>query len=58
MIKTKKYDFSFTASSLRLNEMLLVVRAYHDDIEVDYLPWGWGQPNNHSKQTCVAVRYT
>lgn len=36
MIKTNKYDFSFTASSLRLNEMLLVARANHDDIEVDY----------------------
>ncbi|WP_438965584.1 DUF1819 family protein [Flavobacterium sp.] len=36
MIKTNKYDFSFTASSLRLNEMLLVARAYHDDVEVDY----------------------
>ena len=28
-----------------------------DDIEVEYLPWGWGQPNNHSKQNCVAVRF-
>ena len=36
MTKTNKYDFSFTASSLRLNEMLLVARAYHDDVEVDY----------------------
>lgn len=36
MIKTNKYDFSFTASSLRLNEMLLVARAIHDGAEVDY----------------------
>jgi hypothetical protein len=36
MIKANKYDFSFTASSLRLNEMLLVARAYHDGVEVDY----------------------
>ena len=36
MIKTNKYDFSFTASSLRLNEMLLVARANHDGVEVDY----------------------
>ena len=27
-----------------------------EDQEVQYLPWGWGQPNNHSKQNCVAVR--
>jgi hypothetical protein len=37
MIKTNKYDFSFTASSLRLNEMLLVTRAYHDGVDVDYI---------------------
>jgi hypothetical protein len=36
MTKTNKYDFSFTASSLRLNEMLLVARASHDGVEVDY----------------------
>lgn len=36
MTKTNKYDFSFTASSLRLNEMLLVSRAYQNDVEVDY----------------------
>ena len=36
MIKTNKYDFSFTASSLRLNEMLLVARANHDGVEIDY----------------------
>lgn len=36
MVKTNKYDFSFTASSLRLNEMLLVARAIHDGAEVDY----------------------
>ena len=31
-----KYDFSFTASSLRLNEMLLVARATKDEVDVDY----------------------
>jgi hypothetical protein len=36
MTKTNKYDFSFTASSLRLNEMLLVARASYDGVEVDY----------------------
>lgn len=36
MTITNKYDFAFTASSLRLNEMLLVARAYHDGFEVDY----------------------
>jgi hypothetical protein len=36
MTKTNKYDFSFTASSLRLNEMILVARACHDGVEVDY----------------------
>ena len=37
MIKTSKYDFSFTASSLRLNEMLIVANAYQKGIEVDYV---------------------
>lgn len=36
MTKTNKYDFSFTASSLRLNEMLIVARASQDGVEVDY----------------------
>ena len=36
MIKTNKYDFSFTASSLRLNEMLIVARAVYDGVEFDY----------------------
>jgi hypothetical protein len=36
MIKTSKYDFSFTASSLRLNEMLIVARAHYEGLEVDY----------------------
>ena len=36
MTKTDKYDFSFTASSLRLNEMLLVARAIKDGVEIDY----------------------
>lgn len=35
-METSKYDFSFTASSLRLNEMLLVARAFNDGVEVDY----------------------
>lgn len=37
MIKTNKYDFSFTASSLRLNEMLTVARAKNEGIELDYV---------------------
>lgn len=36
MTKTNKYDFSFTASSLRLNEMLMVARAHQNGVEVDY----------------------
>lgn len=36
MIETTKYEFSFTASSLRLNEMLIVTRAHYDGVEVDY----------------------
>lgn len=36
MTKTDKYDFSFTASSLRINEMLLVARANYDGVELDY----------------------
>ena len=36
MVKANKYDFSFTASSLRLNEMLLVARAHHDGVNIDY----------------------
>lgn len=36
MTKTDKYDFSFTASSLRLNEMLLVARAIKEGVEIDY----------------------
>jgi hypothetical protein len=31
-----KYDFSFTASSLRLNEMLYVTDAHQKGVEVDY----------------------
>jgi hypothetical protein len=37
MIKTSKYDFSFTASSLRLNEMLIVANAHQKGVEVDYV---------------------
>ena len=37
MVKTNKYDFSFTASSLRLNEMLTVARAKSEGIELDYV---------------------
>ncbi len=36
IVKLDKYDFSFTASSLRLNEMLLVASATVNGIEVDY----------------------
>lgn len=37
MVNREKYDFSFTASSLRLNEMLLVVKAIHENNEIDYV---------------------
>lgn len=37
MVKTHKYDFSFTASSLRLKEMILVAKALHENKEVDYI---------------------
>jgi len=37
MIDTDKYDFSFTALSLRLNEMLLVAEAAKDGKEIDYV---------------------
>lgn len=37
MIDTDKYDFSFTALSLRLNEMLLVAEAAKEGKEIDYV---------------------
>lgn len=37
MVNTSKYDFSFTASSLRLNEMLIVAKAKSEGIELDYI---------------------
>lgn len=37
MIKINNYDFSFTAASLRLNEMMAVVRAKSEGIEFDYI---------------------
>lgn len=37
MVKTTKYDFSFTASSLRLKEMILVAKALNENKEVDYI---------------------
>lgn len=36
MVDTVKYDFSFTASSLRLNEMILVANAVLEKREIDY----------------------
>lgn len=36
MIETAKYDFSFTAASLRLNEMLLVANAIREGKAIDY----------------------
>ena len=32
-----KYDFSFTASSLRLNEMLMIAEAQLADEDFDYM---------------------
>jgi len=37
MVKTEKYDFSFTASSVRLNEMIMVAKATLDQREIDYV---------------------
>ncbi len=37
MVKTEKYDFSFTASSVRLNEMILVAKATLEKQEIDYV---------------------
>lgn len=37
MIETEKYSFSFTTSSLRLNEMILVAIAIAEKREVDYI---------------------
>ncbi len=36
MIEIEKYDFSFTASSLRLNEMILVASSIRENTPVDY----------------------
>jgi hypothetical protein len=35
MLETEKYDFSFTASSLRLNEMILVAKAILENRQID-----------------------
>lgn len=37
MIETEKYSFSFTTSSLRLNEMILVAIAIAEKREIDYI---------------------
>lgn len=37
MEQMSKYDFSFTASSLRLNDFLIVARAHAENVEVDYV---------------------
>jgi len=37
MPETKKYEFSFTASSLRLNEMILVANSILDERAIDYV---------------------
>lgn len=37
MNELENYDFSFTAVSLRLKEMLLVARALKESLEVDYI---------------------
>ena len=37
MIETDKYSFSFTTSSLRLNEMILVAIAIAEKREIDYI---------------------
>lgn len=37
MTDTLKYDFSFTASSLRLNEMILVAKAHLENRTIDFV---------------------
>jgi hypothetical protein len=37
MIETEKYSFSFTTSSLRLNEMILVAIAITEKRDIDYI---------------------
>lgn len=37
MIETEKYSFSFTTSSLRLNEMILVAIAIAEKRDIDYI---------------------
>jgi len=37
MIERHKYDFSFTAASLRLNEMILVANATLDKRDIDFI---------------------
>lgn len=37
MIESHKYDFSFTAASLRLNEMILVANATLDKRDIDFI---------------------
>ncbi len=37
MLEIEKYDFSFTASSLRLNEMKLVAKSINDNRRIDYI---------------------
>ena len=36
-MQNEKYDFAFTSSSLRLNEMVLVAGHILNDSEVDYV---------------------
>ncbi|RZJ34501.1 MAG: DUF1819 family protein [Flavobacterium sp.] len=37
MVRTEKYDFSFTASSLRLNQMILVAKSIAENKEIDFV---------------------
>ena len=37
MYTTSKYDFSFTASSLRLNEMVMIAEAQLNNKDFDYV---------------------
>jgi hypothetical protein len=37
MVELEKYDFSFTAMSLRLNEMVLVAKAVREKYQLDYI---------------------
>lgn len=50
-----KYDFSFTASSLRINEMVLVAKAHHAGVEVDYVNDLGGGKSSTGKRMLIEI---